>query len=61
MITREEALQKLDSLSDMPCIAFDIVREIFNDHEAIIKAKDEEIEKLKVKYYKCLDDYISKC
>ena len=32
MMILAEALQKLDSLSDMPCIAFDIIKEIFDEH-----------------------------
>ena len=40
--------------------AYADIDKIYNEHEAQLKAKDEEIERLKEQYHQCLDDYI-KC
>ena len=59
-MTKEEALNTLNKQSDMPVLAFDIVRELSKAYEAQLKAKDREIEELKIKRMAYLDAYI-KC
>lgn len=48
-MTREQYLWKQDGLVANPLIEIHngIIDQIFNDHEAQLKAKDEEIERLK--------------
>jgi hypothetical protein len=63
-MTLENATQNLWKAHcnfDDPRKAMDIViDQIYNDYDATIKAKDNEIKKLKEQYHQCLDDYI-KC
>lgn len=59
-MTREEAKQVLIVKAGLGSFVENIIDQIYDDHYDIVKAKDDEIKKLKEQYHQCLDDYI-KC
>ena len=56
-MTREEACKKAQIIDFQGGYTIALVTGIYNDHEAQLKAKDEEIERLKAKLTLCDDAY----
>jgi hypothetical protein len=64
-MTREEAVEEMLFCSwhvpaQRDSMIADRVHSLYDEFEVILRAKDDEIKKLKEQYHQCLDDYI-KC